>query len=219
MNQVKEKYKELLEAVANSGEDPEQIDEDLDNIDSWMNAFGNYMQKIVASEISITALRFRLEGQELIDEVIEMDKARRKAHDSAIVAVSCLNKISSFYNAPCPVPFSYQDYQRKEDMGDQFSNRDLRDRVEEFAMEVVTSFADGRDFEEIKKSIPVIQHKEIMQEKETQRLELEDAILSGDDDAIKDAVHQLTNNPNNPSTEIQNEQNFDAIDEYDPETK
>ena len=82
----KETFLALVNAYANSTPA-------LQVIQRSMNALGEYVNSVYSMEYKMEILRFRLEPEDFRDAVMEMDRARRNAHEAAIDACRILNRI------------------------------------------------------------------------------------------------------------------------------
>lgn len=85
-------YKERFELLIKAAGNDEDI---LTLIEDSMNALSSYVNAVYAMEVQIQTLRFRLEGAEYRDAVMELDKRRRSAHEAAIASCSVLNRVAS----------------------------------------------------------------------------------------------------------------------------
>lgn len=85
-------YKERFELLVKAAGNDEDI---LTLIEDSMNALSSYVSTVYAMEVQIQTLRFRLEGAEYRDAVMELDKRRRSAHEAAIASCSVLNRVAS----------------------------------------------------------------------------------------------------------------------------
>ena len=85
-------YKERFELLVKAAGNDEDI---LTLIEDSMNALSSYVNAVYAMEVQIQTLRFRLEGAEYRDAVMELDKRRRSAHEAAIASCSVLNRVAS----------------------------------------------------------------------------------------------------------------------------
>lgn len=84
-------YKERFELLVKAAGNDEDI---LTLIEDSMNALSSYVSAVYAMEVQIQTLRFRLEGAEYRDAVMELDKRRRSAHEAAIASCSVLNRVA-----------------------------------------------------------------------------------------------------------------------------
>ena len=83
---LKEKYSALVAVLS--------VDEEmLEFVSERMAHLCNYVDRVVQMEYSIPLLRARYEGQDLIDKIENLDRARRSAHELAIAAVRQLNRL------------------------------------------------------------------------------------------------------------------------------
>lgn len=85
-------YKERFELLVKAAGNDEDI---LTLIEDSMNTLSSYVSAVYAMEVQIQTLRFRLEGAEYRDAVMELDKRRRSAHEAAIASCSVLNRVAS----------------------------------------------------------------------------------------------------------------------------
>lgn len=89
-------YKERFELLVKAAGNDEDI---LTLIEDSMNTLSSYVNAVYAMEVQIQTLRFRLEGAEYRDAVMELDKRRRSAHEAAIASCSVLNRVASIIGA------------------------------------------------------------------------------------------------------------------------
>lgn len=82
--------KEKFLAMVNANKDNDFV---LKMIVNYMNALGDYVASVYRMEMQMPILRFRLDGEEFRDAVMDLDRARRIAHESAIAACGILNRI------------------------------------------------------------------------------------------------------------------------------
>ena len=67
-------------------------DDALDFLASQLKAFPDYVNIVVNEQIMMPIYQAKYEGQEYRDAVMDIDKSRRIAHDSAISSVNILNR-------------------------------------------------------------------------------------------------------------------------------
>ena len=98
------------------------------DIEEIINSCGRYIESINSMEAAITSARFRLEGNDYREYVMNLDKSRRLTHNSLIVSVKLLNR-----------------YCRLAEM-DPIYKGDMESRIEiaEFAQNVVNEMFDTR---------------------------------------------------------------------------
>lgn len=87
----KERYDSLVEVIS---EDAEL----LDFVEDQMNSFVDYVKTVYEMSVSLQILRFRLEGNDYREAVERLDRKRRYAHESAIVACSSLKRLAASYS-------------------------------------------------------------------------------------------------------------------------
>lgn len=89
---IKEKVNNLIAAYcAKFGSDEENISFLEDRFDS----FRTYVNAVASMEYKIPILRFRLEGDEFRDAVMELDRYRKVCHDDVISTCSFFNRVSA----------------------------------------------------------------------------------------------------------------------------
>lgn len=98
------------------------------DIEEIIDSCGRYIESINSMEAAITSARFRLEGNDYREYVMNLDKSRRLTHNSLIVSVKLLNR-----------------YCRLAEM-DPIYKGDMESRIEiaEFAQKVVNEMFDTR---------------------------------------------------------------------------
>ena len=99
---IKDNYLKLLNVICHS-EDSYKMD-DIEIIGNQMKAFGEYVNSVY-NHITQTSIIYALyEGDDLRDKLMQLDKRRRIAHESAIAACSQINRMCEIYNVPkfCP---------------------------------------------------------------------------------------------------------------------
>ena len=72
-------------------------DEAMDFLESKLTAFPHYANVVIQEQIMQPIWRARYDGQQLQDKVMEIDQKRRIKHESAIAAVSILNRVSKSF--------------------------------------------------------------------------------------------------------------------------
>lgn len=97
---LKEKYETLLKEVIKD-EDKDFL---LETIEDKVSSFPRYVEQVYNMEVLIPILYARYEGEELRDKITNLDLSRRMAHESAIAACSCLNRLCDSFGVPkiCP---------------------------------------------------------------------------------------------------------------------
>lgn len=86
--------RKICNAIGNGfGDDTERRDKALSVFEATINSMGDYINCVLYMETGLQVARFRLEGQELRDRIMELDQRRRLAHDAMLGRVSALNRI------------------------------------------------------------------------------------------------------------------------------
>lgn len=98
------------------------------DVEEIINSCGQYIEKVNAMESALVSARFRLEGNDYRDYMVDLDKSRRLAHNSLIVSVKLLNRYCKLANI------------------DPLYEGDLESRIEiaEFAKEIVDEMFESR---------------------------------------------------------------------------
>ena len=84
----------ILEAYENDQYDSfdGEKDEAIDFVVDAAKSLPEYVNRVVNQQIILPTLRFRFEGEEYREHVMELDKSRRNAHECAISGISMLNR-------------------------------------------------------------------------------------------------------------------------------
>lgn len=100
----------------------------LESLEDYMSTLAEYVTRVYAMETQMPILRFRLDGDDFRNAVMDLDKRRRAAHEGAIASISVMNRMAKMAN----VEVLY--------------DGDLEDRlaVADFCMETVKVFFDNR---------------------------------------------------------------------------
>lgn len=89
------KYREKLDALLAGLVNTFGHDEDaFDMLTTGLVTFGDYVSAVYDMEARLAVGRFRLDGDELTDLMIRLDKSRRTAHDAAIGMATAINRLS-----------------------------------------------------------------------------------------------------------------------------
>ena len=141
---IKEKLQKLGYCISNNTDlSPAERDDDLDFVIDEMKNIIKYVSVVENMESQLPILRFRFEGEAYISRVENLDKTRRAAHETAIGAVSALNRLCKSYGLE---PFYIGDEQNRYQVADfcgnvvneLFVERDrnpkrlIKERLEEF---------------------------------------------------------------------------------------
>lgn len=96
--------REICNAIGNGFEgDKEKRNCALSAFEATINSMGDYVNAVLYMETGLQVARFRLEGQEFRDRVMELDRRRKTAHDAMLGRVASLNRICRMVG--CPVFF------------------------------------------------------------------------------------------------------------------
>lgn len=122
MRKIKDAFMELVQAAKND-------EDDLALIERNMNAIVSYVNRVFMMEYSMPIYKIKYEGRDLQEKIMDLDKARRIAHEAAISAVSKMNRLAVIYKTSI------------------FYDGDIEDRyaVGDFCENVVSEFFAGRD--------------------------------------------------------------------------
>lgn len=94
MENIYNHIRKICNAIGNGfGDDKERRDKALSVFEATINSMGDYINCVLYMETGLQVARFRLEGQELRDRIMELDRRRRLAHDAMLGRVSALNRI------------------------------------------------------------------------------------------------------------------------------
>lgn len=83
---MKKEFFDLVEAAA------EKNAAAVERLEYYADAFPTYVLRVYNNVILSKTARFRLEGQDLRDRLMELDSKRRAAHEAAIDACNILNR-------------------------------------------------------------------------------------------------------------------------------
>lgn len=86
---MKEKFMALVEA-AKKDEDSDFL---LETIEDKIMTFPRYVETVYSMEMLTPVIYARYEGVELRDKIMNLDESRRMAHEGAIAACNCLNRL------------------------------------------------------------------------------------------------------------------------------
>lgn len=101
---ISKHIREICNAIGNGfGTDKKKRDCALSAFESTINSMGDYVNAVLYMETGIQVARFRLEGDEFRDRVMDLDRRRKTAHDAMLGRVASLNRICSMVG--CPVFF------------------------------------------------------------------------------------------------------------------
>ena len=89
-------YKHLFSVISASKD--EFAKDDLEAVDDALSQCRRYVEVVDATEQQIMFAQLRFEGTEYREKIMQYDKTRKNAHESAIVSVNMLNRISANYN-------------------------------------------------------------------------------------------------------------------------
>lgn len=90
-NNIKKNFLNLVNACGTR-------DDLLRMIESNMNLLLDYVCAVFNMETQLPILRFRLDGEDYRDAVMELDQRRRRAHNAAISATAALCRIAATRN-------------------------------------------------------------------------------------------------------------------------
>lgn len=113
---IKEKLQNLGYCISkNTDLSPAERNDDLDFITDEMKNIIKYVSVVENMESQMSILRFRCEGEEYIARVENLDRTRRSAHETAIGAVSALNRLCRSYGL---TPFYPGDEKNRHEVAD-----------------------------------------------------------------------------------------------------
>ncbi len=92
---TKEKFTALIEAI--SGSDEPNKKDDLQVVEDFYQACGEYVQAVVQMEAAIITARDRMEGREYREYLSQLDNSRQHAHEALIASVKILERICLMY--------------------------------------------------------------------------------------------------------------------------
>lgn len=106
------------ERIANLMQTVKDEPDDLDFIESRMQAFTDYMSHVAWMEIRITRMYVEgINGEELRDKVTALDSSRRSKHNVAMDAINQLNRLSKAYGLE-PFYDGEVDHEHRTQVGD-----------------------------------------------------------------------------------------------------
>lgn len=90
-----DKERQLIKKICENNGQPmfDSKDEGLEFLESQLKAFPNYVNKVVAYQVTMPVIHERYDGQELRDRVMSLDSSRKMAHDTAISSLNILNQL------------------------------------------------------------------------------------------------------------------------------
>lgn len=91
---MKNKIEELY-ALINKEEDEDLRDMYADAVKSALMACASYVKRVAQMEQRIQLARFRMEGEEYREFVMELDRSRRYHHDSMMGQINMMNRIAA----------------------------------------------------------------------------------------------------------------------------
>ena len=93
---ISKHIREICNAIGNGfGTDKKKRDCALSAFEATINSMGDYVNAVLYMETGIQVARFRLEGDEFRDRVMDLDRRRKTAHDAMLGRVASLNRICS----------------------------------------------------------------------------------------------------------------------------
>lgn len=96
MRNYYEMYLKLVETV--DQQETEAKEEILSFIDKLYETFGRYIESIYRMERLLPILKFKYEGEDYRDRVMDLDNSRRTAHEAAMAGCRSINKICESYD-------------------------------------------------------------------------------------------------------------------------
>lgn len=97
-NEMKNYYNEYMVLINTVKEkEKEDLDGMLNFIEKDYNSFEAYINSIYNMELILPMLKFKYEGQDYRDKVMELDSRRRSAHERAMGACRSINKYCEYY--------------------------------------------------------------------------------------------------------------------------
>jgi len=116
-----DKEKNLIQAIIKDQQKPEDdrifgsVDDGIEHMYSCMRHFPDYVNNVVNYTTRMPIIYATMEGQELRDAVMDLDRSRKTAHDTAIVGLSMLNRISDMLGEE---PFAEVDTSNRQAVAD-----------------------------------------------------------------------------------------------------
>lgn len=89
----REKFSELVKAISASKDFEGKLDTALAYLERSMSCFPAYVTSVFNMETLMPTLRFRLEPEDYREKVMELDRSRKRFHDSAIDAINGINRM------------------------------------------------------------------------------------------------------------------------------
>lgn len=91
----KERIQKLVDAIKiDSGE---FYQDDLKTIEEVIDGCGDYVQSVVQMESAIQVARFRMEPDQYVKYIENLDKSRRANHNACIANIKMLNRLCTMY--------------------------------------------------------------------------------------------------------------------------
>lgn len=88
-------YNRLFQTISSSKD--EFAKDDLDTIDDALTQCRRYVEVVDTTEQQIKLAYVRFDGEDLREKVVNYDRQRRSAHESAISSANMLNRLSNLY--------------------------------------------------------------------------------------------------------------------------
>ena len=89
----KEKFCAVVKSIVTSGAYEGKLDAALAFLERSMSKLPDYVTTVFNMEVAMQTLRFRLEPEDYRAKVMELDHSRKIAHDCAIDALNCINRM------------------------------------------------------------------------------------------------------------------------------
>lgn len=113
MSEILNKIRNLTTTMYYSNE-KERFD-DLEQLEKHLEAFPKYNNAVINESIKLEIIKFRYEGEALRTARMELDQARREAHQLATISVNFINKLAVVYNQEKIFNVNHLDFDNRDD--------------------------------------------------------------------------------------------------------